>query len=152
MDASTRGRRNPSQHECVDCAALPVDDRPLKPRPAVHGGPRSRRCATHHKARKAAQKADRHENRVRGLYGLAPGEYAALLAFQGGKCAFPNCRATGKARRLAVDHDHETGEPRGLVCAPHNFELLGKYAGDLQDALDYLASPPLRRMRAAGAA
>ena len=137
-----------SVHECRDCAALPVDDRPPSPRPATYGGPRSRRCYTHHREFLAAQKAARHDSRVSRTYGLEPGEYEELLAFQGGKCAIPACRATGKARRLAVDHDHVTGEPRGLLCAPHNFELLGKFAGDLADAQRYLQDPPLRRMRA----
>jgi len=43
-------------------------------------------------------------------------EYRALYRAQGGRCYV--CRkATGKARRLAVDHDHLTGEVRGLVCS-----------------------------------
>jgi recombination endonuclease VII len=52
---------------------------------------------------------------VQRKYGLAPDEYRALHYAQGGKCYV--CRkATGKARRLGVDHDHLTGEVRGLVC------------------------------------
>lgn len=137
-----------SQHECVDCAALPPDDRPQRPRPAVHGGPRSRRCTTHHRAHRGATRSRRHDSYVGKTYGLAPGEYEQLLAFQGGTCAIPGCPAKGKARRLAVDHDHITGEPRGLLCAPHNYELLGKFAGDLQAGLDYLDHPPMQRFRA----
>jgi hypothetical protein len=146
-----------SQHACVDCAALPVDDRPLKPRPATYGGPRSRRCATHHRALRAARRTKSHERRVGKVFGLEPGEYAELLAFQGGTCAIPSCRANGTRRRLAVDHDHaccpgpeSCGKcVRGLVCMPHNYELLGKYAGDLQAGLDYLADPPAARFRRA---
>lgn len=42
-------------------------------------------------------------------------EYRALYRAQGGACYV--CRkAKGKARRLGVDHDHVTGEVRGLVC------------------------------------
>jgi hypothetical protein len=136
-----------SVHECCDCAALPVDDRPQKPRPAVHGGPRSRRCTTHQRAHDKAVRARRHDARVVKVYGLDPGEYEELLAFQGGTCAIPSCRANGKARKLAVDHDHDTGLPRGILCQPHNFLLLGRFVGDLQDALDYLADPPVSRMR-----
>lgn len=48
-------------------------------------------------------------------YGVRPREYRALYRAQGGRCYV--CRkAKGKARRLGVDHDHLTGEVRGLVC------------------------------------
>jgi hypothetical protein len=77
---------------------------------------------------------------------LSEGEYWRLYEAQGRKCAFPRCRATGKVKRLAVDHDHITGEVRGLLCGPHNFDLVGKFAADLRDALDYLADPPARRL------
>lgn len=138
-----------SAHACVDCAALPVDERPVRPRPAPHGGPRSRRCATHYRIWRAAVRTRTHDQRVRRAFGLAPGEYAALLAFQGGTCAIPSCPATGARKRLAVDHDHDTGEVRGLLCGPHNYDLLGKYARDLQAGLDYLNDPPAARMRRA---
>ena len=45
---------------------------------------------------------------------LAPGEYETLLEGQGGGCAI--CGATPKTRRLHVDHDHKTGQVRGLLC------------------------------------
>jgi hypothetical protein len=138
-----------SQHECVDCAALPVDDRPNRPRPATKGGPRSRRCYRHWKAKQDADRKARHDSRVVKTYGLQPGEYEELLAFQGGTCAIPSCKANGKARRLAVDHDHVTGEPRGILCGPHNRDLVGKFANDLQAGLDYLANPPAARFRRA---
>jgi len=52
---------------------------------------------------------------VERTYGLKPVEYRALYAAQGGRCYV--CRkASGKSRRLGVDHDHLTGEVRGLVC------------------------------------
>lgn len=136
---------------CVDCAALPVVEQPKVPRPATFGGPRSRRCASHQRVHLKAQRARAAEKRVQTVYGLAPGEYERLYAFQGRKCAIPNCRARGTGRRrLAVDHDHDTGAVRGLLCKSHNYDLLGRFVGDLQDALDYLASPPAERMRRAG--
>lgn len=52
---------------------------------------------------------------VERTYGLKPSEYRALYRAQGGRCYV--CRkASGKSRRLGVDHDHLTGEVRGLVC------------------------------------
>jgi hypothetical protein len=46
--------------------------------------------------------------------GITDAEYARLLAAQGGHCAL--CPNTPKTRRLHVDHDHRTGEVRGLLC------------------------------------
>jgi len=158
------------QHICVVCKALPTAEealagnvphgtelRPRTPRPAPYGGPRSRRCATHERARKVAERAARANAHVLKTYGLTEDEYAALLAFQGGTCAIPRCRARGVVKRLAVDHDHACCPGpiscgrcvRGLVCGPHNQELLGKYAKDLQAGIDYLADPPMARMRRA---
>lgn len=134
-------------HVCVDCAALPRAQQPRFPRVADKGGPRSRRCATHQRAHAKAQRARAAEKRVQTVYGLGPGEYEALKAFQGGTCAFPRCKATGARKRLAVDHDHDTGKPRGLLCVAHNYTLLGRFVNDLQDALDYLSNPPYSRMR-----
>lgn len=52
---------------------------------------------------------------VKRTYGLEPNEYRALYFAQAGRCYV--CRkASGKAKRLGVDHDHLTGEVRGLVC------------------------------------
>lgn len=48
-------------------------------------------------------------------YGVTEAEYRAMYRAQGGRCYV--CRkASGKARRLGVDHNHMTGEVRGLVC------------------------------------
>lgn len=117
-------------------------DEPTRPawRPAPHPGPR---CATHHRAEQKRRKADAHEKRVQAVYGLAEGQYADLADAQGGACAI--ClRATGKTRRLSVDHDHHTGDVRGLLCRPCN-DMLG-HARDSMEffarAYHYLRCPP----------
>lgn len=57
-------------------------------------------------------------------YALEPGDYNILYTQQVGRCAI--CLwATGKARRLAVDHDHKTGRVRGLLCGPCN-QFIGR--------------------------
>lgn len=53
-----------------------------------------------------------------GIPDVETGEriYRSLYRAQGGKCYV--CRkATGASRLLAIDHDHVTGEIRGLVCS-----------------------------------
>jgi hypothetical protein len=95
-----------------------------------------------------AQKARSHDAMVSKVYGLQPGDYERLYESQGFRCAITGCRATGKTKRLAVDHDHKTGEVRGLLCGPHN-QLIG-YNRDNPEAFrslaDYLESPPARRV------
>ena len=50
-------------------------------------------------------------------FGLTPEDYDAMLSSQGGRCAL--CRADkpgGRWDRFHVDHCHETGRVRGLLC------------------------------------
>ena len=51
-----------------------------------------------------------HDLRIR--YGITCGDYWRLFERQGGRCAV--CGGRPGKRRLAVDHDHDTGEIRGL--------------------------------------
>lgn len=86
-----------------------------------------------------------HARWVEKTYGLAEGEYDALLAFQGGVCAL--CGKPGVTKRLAVDHDHATGRVRGLIHAWEN-TFVGRIRDSLQWALNlvgYLENPPARR-------
>jgi hypothetical protein len=60
-------------------------------------------------------------------YGMSVEEYEALLKAQGGKCAVQGCDSTspgGRRTNWIVDHDHETGKNRGLLCHRCNV-LLG---------------------------
>lgn len=50
-------------------------------------------------------------------YGLACVEYNQKLKDQGGVCAI--CGKPDR-RRLSVDHDHDTGAVRGLLCSRCN--------------------------------
>jgi Recombination endonuclease VII len=54
-------------------------------------------------------------------YGLTEETYNALLERQNGTCAI-----CGKKAKLNIDHDHVTGQVRGLLCHGCN-ALLGKY-------------------------
>lgn len=87
--------------------------------------------------------AAQHGAMVEKTYGLTAEQYQALLARQGGKCAI--CRARPKSKRLAVDHDHGTGEVRGLLCSRCNHDLLGSAWDSLAMATalwHYMNTPP----------
>jgi hypothetical protein len=60
-------------------------------------------------------------------FDLTPGQYAEMLDAQGGVCAICGKAETstwrGTVRSLAVDHSHETGDNRLLLCANCNMAL-----------------------------
>lgn len=88
-----------------------------------------------------ARKASRRKFRWRVVYGLSETAYNKILAAQNGVCAI--CKEPPLGQYLSVDHDHNTGEVRGLLHSHCNF-ILG-HARDnphlLTRAADYLKQP-----------
>lgn len=81
--------------------------------------------------------------RLMRKFGMTVEDYNALFIMQGGKCAI--CRRQPLKQRLAVDHNHKTGEVRGLLCYRCNHKLLGAANEDPQllwRAATYLQCPP----------
>lgn len=75
-------------------------------------------------------------------YGVTPEMYEAKLKSQGGVCAICHQPPRGDSRQksLAVDHDHEYGRLRDLLCVTCN-RLLGQADDDpdrLLEAAQYL--------------
>ena len=56
-------------------------------------------------------------------YGMTPKDYDLLLRDQQGCCAMCGEHWTGFSKRLHVDHNHKTGEIRGLLCLGCNIGL-----------------------------
>lgn len=109
---------------------------------------RSASCKSCHKKRAAIFyneniKGNSHKLRQRSLlskYNLTIEDYDAILKEQGGVCAICGNHeiATtkyGGIKRLAIDHDHSTGEVRGILCNKCNIAL-----SMLDENLDILAS------------
>lgn len=63
-------------------------------------------------------------SKLRRRYGLTLEQHDAMLAAQNGVCAIC-CRPEEhkKYTRLSVDHDHDTGKVRGLLCRRCNSML-----------------------------
>jgi hypothetical protein len=84
---------------------------------------------------------------LKAKYGITPDEFDALLAQQEGRCAIcrskdpgGHTRRKGERGEFHVDHDHATGERRGLLCRKCNAGIgqLGDSVERLEAALEYL--------------
>lgn len=139
---------------CTDC--LDEGREPKKCMPVNDDYP-GRRCMTHGRAARKAARLVAHARRVETGYGITGEQYWALYEAQGGYCALCQ-RATGKTKRLAVDHDHKMaaevcghdpkqGCPRcvrGLLCGPCNQYLVVHPVETLTRAINYRYDPPAR--------
>lgn len=81
-----------------------------------------------------------HAKRVRKLrneYKITEAQYEQMLEVQGGRCAI--CLGgPGKERLLHIDHCHQSGVVRALLCGPCN-RTLGVYESIVEKAAAYLA-------------
>ena len=91
-----------------------------------------------HKNRYWKNPEKEHGRHLKKKYGIDENEYAAMLDAQDGVCAI--CSSGKGSRRLAVDHDHETGQVRGLLCTRCN-QLIGNAKEDpeiMRRAIEYI--------------
>lgn len=89
----------------------------------------------------AEKKAASRDAYLRGRYGITLAEYDTAVLARERRCDL--CGNTPSVP-LNVDHDHETGEVRGLLCATCNTGIgrLGGTAARILAALDYVRNPP----------
>ena len=99
------------------------------------GTPRSSAVRTQHRATSGRSRA----SHLKRKYGITLDDYEAMLVAQGGGCAI--CGAPEPdGQSLHVDHDHDTGAVRGLLCFTCNAGI-GMFDHDidlLSAAVDYL--------------
>jgi N12 class adenine-specific DNA methylase len=98
------------------------------------------RCLNKHRAERKEwakarpkQEERRRKERLKAKYGLTLQDYEAMRERQEGRCLI--CQKLSDL--LVVDHCHETGRVRGLLCRSCNL------------ALGYLEDDPRRAIRAA---
>lgn len=114
----------------------PMPDAPVKGR--------RRYCSREHQ-----QLAQRERARVNyrddwlKKYGITVAGYDRMLAEQGGGCAIcgsADPRGRARSPHFQIDHDHDTGNVRGLLCAPCNTGLghFGDSIENLRSAIAYL--------------
>jgi hypothetical protein len=82
------------------------------------------------------------ESWLRYRFGISIEDYSRMFEQQGGRCAICQRHQTELKKTLHVDHDHKTGEVRGLLCVRCNSSGLGAFSDSrevVERALDYLA-------------
>lgn len=82
---------------------------------------------------------ERRAEQLRIKYGITVDEYNEMLDSQGGKCKI--CGGDG---RLVIDHDHDTGRIRGLLCSNCNsaLGLVGENPKIFRGMIVYLEESP----------
>jgi len=143
---------------CKDCLRAA---RGFKPRnPIIDGRKKCSGCAEWKLLDDYALRSDRQigkrskckacesaESRIGGVqvwrhrrrrYGLSSTDYAKFVAVQGGHCGL--CGGDPDRRGLVIDHDHETGAVRALLCNRCNsgIGMFGESEERLMLAIAYL--------------
>jgi hypothetical protein len=143
----------PQSKRCRACAThKPLSDfysyRPYPSRSAPRYDSRCKSCTHNGKTStkpaipctkpRASGPRDTRETWLRRRYKISVQTYNNMLQAQGGLCAI--CRQSSGNRNLHVDHCHETGKVRGLLCVSCNTGL-GKLKDSptvLRAAIEYL--------------
>lgn len=89
-------------------------------------------------SKQAICKACDRERAWKANHGLTSEQYIEMYKEQDGRCAICKCYVAEKP--LSIDHDHNTGKIRGLLCSNCNagLGLLGDSVDNLQNAVSYL--------------
>lgn len=87
-----------------------------------------------------AHKRKSKKHRLRKYYGITLEQYHKMLKDQDYRCAICDIHNDELTRGLAIDHDHETGEIRGLLCVKCN-TILGQANDNIEiliNSINYL--------------
>lgn len=93
-----------------------------------------------HRKYSQANSKPRRQSSLRKNYGITLADYDAMFEAQAGCCAICGRHQSEFKRRLAVDHNHDTGRVRALLCDSCNYGLgFFRESQDLlSQAIDYL--------------
>jgi Recombination endonuclease VII len=141
--------RDPEKLRAVNKRYYEANKEKLKAKIYAYRAARKEHFSAYNKARRmgrtpeqiAAERMRKREASYLRKYGITLVQYEEMLRAQGGVCAL--CKVPGKMGKydkLDVDHDHETGRVRGLLCITCNHALgvLGDNSAALERALAYV--------------
>lgn len=126
--------------KCQDCLNQDVRER-RKANPetyrAINKRWRSKNRESHCKAKRDHYHQKGWHQKLKREYGITLEEFCCMEEEQGNKCAI--CGLVSE-KRMCVDHDHETGTVRGLLCPACN-KMIGMSKDNpsvLERAAEYL--------------
>lgn len=114
--------------------------RQVKPLSEFYSDPRQRKgvCGDCKECRSLYVRTRRDRTRdaeFLAKYGISSDQYQELLTSQADRCKICGTTDKGRYDRFAVDHDHHTGQVRGLLCHSCNVGL-----GHFRDSRELLTS------------
>lgn len=120
-----KSRKNDLSYQCKTCTNLKQENYRSIPQNRERAINRSREWYTENKER-ARQYAKENfdlavyrDREFRRKYGITLDDYEILVEQQNAECQI----CTDSSKQLVVDHDHNTGKVRGLLCAKCNAGL-----------------------------
>jgi len=140
------GMRDGFRNDCKRCFLRAAHDRhAANPGPARERARQWNRENAEHRQvymeeykRSGRKRVADRKSHLKRTFGITEADYERILSSQGGGCAI--CGRPPGGRKLHVDHDHDSGEVRGLLCFACNVAI-----GHLRDdpmiaikLLDYL--------------
>ena len=81
-----------------------------------------------------------NDKRAAKVYGITLEQVQEMREQSGGICSICNREGKHHHKRLVIDHDHNTGKVRGLICSTCNSMIgwCGEDTQTLQNLIDYL--------------
>jgi len=112
------GKQRSSEVICREC-------RNARERRRYHSKPMTERAALNHR-NYIKHKTAARSGQLKRLYGITLETYNQMFESQQGACLLCNTHQSQLKTALHVDHDHESGKVRGLLCFECN-KRLGRY-------------------------
>lgn len=145
---------------CADCQGTWMRPSPLGPCPT-----RCPECSLRRLRKQQADWVKAHPERIRASrvrharayperarsrtlkakYGITSEDFQAILTAQGDQCGICFKDVDASESIPHFDHDHATGEPRGVLCASCNTKL-GWFEKRKIRIYEYLDNPPAREV------
>jgi hypothetical protein len=90
--------------------------------------------------RTEAGKRSSANTKLKQRFGITMNEYEKMLAAVNGKCEICGAENSYNGHRLGIDHNHETGKIRGILCKSCNLGISALQENDsiIQSAAQYI--------------